>query len=175
MIAFPFTRVFFTSSGTSIQSPPALEWKTCFSTPSLREKSESLFHTLPQWVFIPPFICPSICLYYVFILSVVCCLQALRKTGLHPSDPRLKDCMDKLRQAVRESVAEVMMDRELFHRWDSGGDGQVFRTESSNERATALVRQQTVIISQPVPFYFGIHKKNAAGFHPHTHCAAYFQ
>lgn len=44
------------------------------------------------------------------------CLQALRRTGLHPSDPRLKDCMEKLRQAVKESAGEVMMDRDLFHR-----------------------------------------------------------
>ncbi|XP_076597229.1 glutaminase 2b [Chaetodon auriga] len=46
--------------------------------------------------------------------------SALRKTGLHPSDPRLKDCMEKLRRAVRESVTEVMMDRDLFHRCVSG-------------------------------------------------------
>ncbi|KAM9409520.1 glutaminase 2b [Pholidichthys leucotaenia] len=45
---------------------------------------------------------------------------ALRKTGLHPSDPRLKDCMEKVRQAVNESVGEVMMDRELFHRCFGG-------------------------------------------------------
>ncbi|XP_036958359.1 glutaminase kidney isoform, mitochondrial-like [Acanthopagrus latus] len=46
--------------------------------------------------------------------------SALRKTGLHPSDPRLKDCMEKLRRAVTESVGEVMMDRELFHRCVGG-------------------------------------------------------
>ncbi|GAA6224382.1 glutaminase liver isoform, mitochondrial-like [Lates japonicus] len=46
--------------------------------------------------------------------------SALKKTGLHPSDPRLKDCMDKLRRAVRESAGEVMMDRELFHRCAGG-------------------------------------------------------
>lgn len=43
-------------------------------------------------------------------------LQALKKNGLHPSDPRLKDCMEKLREAVKESVGEVMMDKDLFHR-----------------------------------------------------------
>ncbi|XP_058487598.1 glutaminase 2b isoform X1 [Solea solea] len=42
--------------------------------------------------------------------------SALRRTGLHPSDPRLKGCMEKLRRAVRESAGEVMMDRDLFHR-----------------------------------------------------------
>uniref|UniRef100_G3NQV2 glutaminase n=1 Tax=Gasterosteus aculeatus aculeatus TaxID=481459 RepID=G3NQV2_GASAC len=46
--------------------------------------------------------------------------SALKKTGLHPSDPRLKDCMEELRQAVKESVGEVMMDRDLFHRCVGG-------------------------------------------------------
>ncbi|XP_068450755.1 glutaminase 2b [Clinocottus analis] len=46
--------------------------------------------------------------------------SALKKTGLHPSDPRLKDCMDVLRQAVNESVSEVMIDRDLFHRCVGG-------------------------------------------------------
>lgn len=45
-------------------------------------------------------------------------LKALKKTGLHPSDPRLKHCMDKFRQASRESVGEVILDRELFHRYN---------------------------------------------------------
>ncbi|TNN78671.1 Glutaminase kidney isoform, mitochondrial [Liparis tanakae] len=46
--------------------------------------------------------------------------SALKKTGLHPSDPRLKDCMEELRHAVNESVNEVMMDRDLFHRCVGG-------------------------------------------------------
>ncbi|XP_053172722.1 glutaminase 2b isoform X1 [Scomber japonicus] len=46
--------------------------------------------------------------------------SALRKTGLHPSDPRLKECMENLRRAVKESVGEVMMDRDLFHRCVGG-------------------------------------------------------
>uniref|UniRef100_UPI0037E8F0F2 glutaminase kidney isoform, mitochondrial-like n=1 Tax=Semicossyphus pulcher TaxID=241346 RepID=UPI0037E8F0F2 len=45
---------------------------------------------------------------------------ALKRTGLHPSDPRLKDCMEKLRQAATESIGEVVMDRELFHRCVGG-------------------------------------------------------
>lgn len=49
-------------------------------------------------------------------------LQALKKNGLHPSDPRLKDCMEKLREAVKESVGEVMMDKDLFHRWQPPGN-----------------------------------------------------
>ncbi|XP_069003990.1 glutaminase 2b isoform X1 [Embiotoca jacksoni] len=44
-------------------------------------------------------------------------IAALKKTGLHPSDPRLRECMEKLR---RESVGEVMMDRDLFHRCVGG-------------------------------------------------------
>ncbi|XP_047438387.1 glutaminase 2b [Mugil cephalus] len=47
-------------------------------------------------------------------------ISALKKTGLHPSDPRLKEGMEKLRAAVRESVGEVMMDRDLFHRCVGG-------------------------------------------------------
>ncbi|KAG9340604.1 hypothetical protein JZ751_021159 [Albula glossodonta] len=43
-------------------------------------------------------------------------LSALRSTGLLTSDPRLRDCMEKLRHTVRESVSEVMMDRELFRK-----------------------------------------------------------
>ncbi|XP_060925641.1 glutaminase 2b isoform X2 [Limanda limanda] len=46
--------------------------------------------------------------------------SALRRTGLHPSDPRLKDCMEKLRQAVNDSAGEAMMDRKLFQRCAGG-------------------------------------------------------
>nr|XP_019952041.1 PREDICTED: glutaminase liver isoform, mitochondrial-like isoform X1 [Paralichthys olivaceus] len=46
--------------------------------------------------------------------------SALKRTGLHPSDPRLKDCMEKLRHAVKESAGEAMMDRDLFHRCAGG-------------------------------------------------------
>lgn len=49
-----------------------------------------------------------------------CFTSALKRTGLDPSDPRLKDCMEKLGQAVNESDGEVMMDRELFHRCVGG-------------------------------------------------------
>ncbi|KAK0151481.1 Glutaminase kidney isoform, mitochondrial [Merluccius polli] len=47
-------------------------------------------------------------------------ISALKKTGLHPSDPRLKDGMEKLRGAVQDSVGEVMMDRDLFHKCVEG-------------------------------------------------------
>uniref|UniRef100_A0A673BQH2 glutaminase n=1 Tax=Sphaeramia orbicularis TaxID=375764 RepID=A0A673BQH2_9TELE len=47
-------------------------------------------------------------------------ISALKKTGLHPSDPRLRECMGNLRRVVRESVGEVMMDRDLFHRCVGG-------------------------------------------------------
>lgn len=42
--------------------------------------------------------------------------QAVKSTGLLTSDPRLRDCMDKIRHAVRESAGEAMMDRELFRK-----------------------------------------------------------
>ncbi|XP_036386884.1 glutaminase 2b [Megalops cyprinoides] len=43
-------------------------------------------------------------------------ISALKSTGLTTSDPRLRDCMDKLRRAARESISEVMVDRELFRK-----------------------------------------------------------
>ncbi|TSM44117.1 Glutaminase kidney isoform, mitochondrial [Bagarius yarrelli] len=46
--------------------------------------------------------------------------SAIKRTGLLTSDPRLRDCMDKLRQAVRESRGDVMMDHELFRRCVGG-------------------------------------------------------
>uniref|UniRef100_A0A8C6WHQ6 glutaminase n=1 Tax=Neogobius melanostomus TaxID=47308 RepID=A0A8C6WHQ6_9GOBI len=46
--------------------------------------------------------------------------SALKRTGLQPSDPRLKDCMEKLRQASQKSVGDIMMDRDLFHRCMAG-------------------------------------------------------
>uniref|UniRef100_A0A8C1A4G2 glutaminase n=1 Tax=Cyprinus carpio carpio TaxID=630221 RepID=A0A8C1A4G2_CYPCA len=42
--------------------------------------------------------------------------QALRGTGLLTSDPRLKDCMQQIHQAVQESVGTAMMDQELFRK-----------------------------------------------------------
>uniref|UniRef100_A0A8D3C916 glutaminase n=1 Tax=Scophthalmus maximus TaxID=52904 RepID=A0A8D3C916_SCOMX len=46
--------------------------------------------------------------------------SALKRTGLYPSDPRLKGCMENIRQAVKESAGEAMMDRDLFHRCVGG-------------------------------------------------------
>uniref|UniRef100_A0A3P9A3G3 glutaminase n=1 Tax=Esox lucius TaxID=8010 RepID=A0A3P9A3G3_ESOLU len=43
-------------------------------------------------------------------------LQALRSTGLLTSDPRLSDCMRQLRQSIRESAGNVMMDQKLFRK-----------------------------------------------------------
>ncbi|KAJ8259350.1 hypothetical protein COCON_G00183620 [Conger conger] len=43
-------------------------------------------------------------------------MSALRSTGLLTSDPRLQECMGKLRQATKESITEVLMDRELFQK-----------------------------------------------------------
>uniref|UniRef100_A0A8B9L1C7 glutaminase n=1 Tax=Astyanax mexicanus TaxID=7994 RepID=A0A8B9L1C7_ASTMX len=41
---------------------------------------------------------------------------ALKSTGLLTSDPRLKDCMHQLHQAVFESADSAMMDQELFRK-----------------------------------------------------------
>ncbi|KAL0977934.1 hypothetical protein UPYG_G00163480 [Umbra pygmaea] len=47
-------------------------------------------------------------------------ISALRRTGLHTGDPRLKDCMSKLRLSAAESFHDLMMDRELFHKCVGG-------------------------------------------------------
>ncbi|XP_071017814.1 glutaminase liver isoform, mitochondrial-like isoform X1 [Oncorhynchus clarkii lewisi] len=47
-------------------------------------------------------------------------ISALKRTGLIVSDPRLKDCMDKLQRSVSESCHDAMMDRELFHKCVGG-------------------------------------------------------
>ncbi|XP_066526148.1 glutaminase 2b isoform X2 [Hoplias malabaricus] len=47
-------------------------------------------------------------------------IAAIKSTGLLTSDPRLRDCMEKLRKAVRQSTSEVLMDRELFRKCVGG-------------------------------------------------------
>ncbi|KAG1973685.1 glutaminase liver isoform, mitochondrial [Pimephales promelas] len=49
-------------------------------------------------------------------LSVARFLTALRSTGLMTSDPRLRDCMRQIHQAVQDSVGMTMMDQELFRK-----------------------------------------------------------
>ncbi|XP_053311652.1 glutaminase liver isoform, mitochondrial [Spea bombifrons] len=43
-------------------------------------------------------------------------INTLKANGLLTSDPRLKDCMDMLRQIVQESVAGATMDQEAFQK-----------------------------------------------------------
>lgn len=43
-------------------------------------------------------------------------ITAVKGTGLLTSDPRLRDCMDLIRQSVQDSVGGVMMDRYLFRK-----------------------------------------------------------
>lgn len=45
-------------------------------------------------------------------------LQALKKTGLLTSDPRLRDCIRQMRQSSRDSNGPVMMDKTLFRKWE---------------------------------------------------------
>ncbi|XP_056586005.1 glutaminase liver isoform, mitochondrial [Triplophysa dalaica] len=49
-------------------------------------------------------------------ISVARFLAALRSTGLLTSDPRLRDCMRQIHQAVQDSVGNAMMDQELFRK-----------------------------------------------------------
>uniref|UniRef100_A0A671W414 glutaminase n=1 Tax=Sparus aurata TaxID=8175 RepID=A0A671W414_SPAAU len=45
-----------------------------------------------------------------------CQPDALRKTGLLTSDPRLRDCVRQMRKSARDSTGPVMMDKTLFRR-----------------------------------------------------------
>uniref|UniRef100_A0A8C1AKS9 glutaminase n=2 Tax=Cyprinus carpio TaxID=7962 RepID=A0A8C1AKS9_CYPCA len=49
-------------------------------------------------------------------ISVARFLAALKSTGLLTSDPRLRDCMRQIHQAIQESVGTAMMDQELFRK-----------------------------------------------------------
>ncbi|XP_036435137.1 glutaminase liver isoform, mitochondrial [Colossoma macropomum] len=49
-------------------------------------------------------------------ISVARFISALKSTGLLTSDPRLKDCMYQLHQAVYESAGTAVMDQELFRK-----------------------------------------------------------
>ncbi|KAL1270004.1 hypothetical protein QQF64_032293 [Cirrhinus molitorella] len=49
-------------------------------------------------------------------ISVGRFLAALKSTGLLTSDPRLRDCMRQMHQALQESVGTAMMDQELFRK-----------------------------------------------------------
>ena len=50
----------------------------------------------------------------------VCCGQGLKNTGLWKNDPRLRESMAKVRQAVSDATAqdlegkEVLLDRDTF-------------------------------------------------------------
>uniref|UniRef100_A0A8C7F731 glutaminase n=1 Tax=Oncorhynchus kisutch TaxID=8019 RepID=A0A8C7F731_ONCKI len=50
------------------------------------------------------------------MISVSQFVSALKSTGLWTSDPRLRDCMRHLRQAMRESAGTVMVDQKLFRK-----------------------------------------------------------
>lgn len=40
--------------------------------------------------------------------------QALKATGLHTGDPRLKECMDALKESLKNTEDGVTLDRQLF-------------------------------------------------------------
>lgn len=90
-------------------------WRSNSSTPSPKARRWSPSLSSPLWVQT----------LWVLLLLRYCPqthtsrLQALRKTGLLTSDPRLRDCVHVMRQSVRSSVGPVMMDKALFRRWES--------------------------------------------------------
>lgn len=58
------------------------------------------------------------CLINPVIHYLYISLQALRRTGLLTSDPRLRDCVDQMRQSTQDSTGPVMMDMALFRKWE---------------------------------------------------------
>lgn len=89
-------------------------WRTNSSTPSRKARRWSPSLSSPLWVQT---------LWSLFLLcycpqTQTCRLQALRKTGLLTSDPRLRDCVHVMKQSLRSSVGPVMLDKALFQRWE---------------------------------------------------------
>lgn len=90
-------------------------WRSNSSTPSRKARRWSPWLSSPLWVQTLRLLlllryCPQ---------THTSRLQALRKTGLLTSDPRLRDCVHVMRQSLRNSVGPVMMDKALFQRWES--------------------------------------------------------
>lgn len=50
------------------------------------------------------------------LVSSSALIQAVKKTGLLMSDPRLRDCVYQMKQSSKESVGPVLMDKKLFRR-----------------------------------------------------------
>lgn len=55
------------------------------------------------------------CLHMRLVFRVVFVLiQALKATGLRTGDPRLKECMETLKQTLKKTPDGVTLDRHLF-------------------------------------------------------------
>ncbi|XP_016397783.1 glutaminase kidney isoform, mitochondrial-like isoform X2 [Sinocyclocheilus rhinocerous] len=63
-------------------------------------------------------------------ISVARFLAALKSTGLLTSDPRLRECMRQIHQAIQESVGTAMMDQELFRKHAIGDTDMPFCLQS---------------------------------------------
>lgn len=59
-------------------------------------------------------------------------VTALKKSGLLMSDPRLRECVQQMRQASRESIGPVMMDKTLFRR--CGGNIMMLLTKALKKK-----------------------------------------
>ncbi|XP_041095220.1 glutaminase kidney isoform, mitochondrial-like [Polyodon spathula] len=103
-------RILYTSSASLHRSynEPSLK-DSEHAHPQLRASKKSLFPELEDLLF------------YTITdgqeqISLPKFITAVKRTGLLTSDPRLRDCMDLIRQSVQESVGGVMMDRYLFRK-----------------------------------------------------------
>ncbi|KAK6471060.1 glutaminase kidney isoform [Huso huso] len=103
-------RILYTSSASLHQSYNELSLKDReHAHQQLRASKKSLFPELEDLLF------------YTITdgqeqISLPKFITAVKGTGLLTSDPRLRDCMDLIRQSVQDSVGGVMMDRYLFRK-----------------------------------------------------------
>ncbi|XP_063070890.1 glutaminase 2b [Engraulis encrasicolus] len=97
-------------------------------------------------------------------------ISALRSTGLLITDPRLKDCVDKLRLTVRDSITEVMMDRELFGKCVGGNImllSQAFQKKFIIPEFESFVGNIDQIYNKVQVQKRGQHKGHVADYIPH--------
>ncbi|KAJ8371955.1 hypothetical protein AAFF_G00298280 [Aldrovandia affinis] len=85
----------------SCQEQPAVEYKKRNTEGMISGLEDLLFYTITEGEETIP---------------VSHFISALKSTGLLTSDPRLRDCITKLRQCVDDSVGGVMMDRQIFRK-----------------------------------------------------------
>lgn len=112
-------------------------WRTCCFTRWLKVKKPFLLINSSQWVsplhlchssglgssviFLPrplqKFLQPFLYNKIIIIFSLFFSVQALKATGLRSGDPRLKECMETLKETLNNTEDGVTLDRHLFKKW----------------------------------------------------------